>query len=100
MQFLRTRVKAKDFKEVEKANDLITVRWDATPEIITIPARKKGGEPVTKESGYLICTERVFREKPSLEELTAEVNADLDIRYKGAQKPTVDVASLFAKIEE
>ena len=84
-------MKASDFKEVERKGDLVIVRWDATPETITIPARKKGGEESIKESGYVICTERVYNGEPTQKEVKADIDKDLAIRYTTGEKPVVNI---------
>ena len=84
-------MKASDFKEVERKGDFVIVRWDATPEVITVPAKKKGGDETKKESGYVICTERIYDGEPTKEQIKADVDKDLEIRYPEGKMPSVKI---------
>lgn len=99
MQTLRKRVSA-GFPSVEKTPAGVVARWDAKEEVISVPGKKKGEEPTVKPTGMFIVTERLYKALPSMDLLTKEVNADLDARYKDAEKPVIDIASLMEEIKK
>lgn len=102
MATIRTRIALNDYKVVEKRRGLIIVRWDPVKEIVRIPKgrARRGQEPEyeEKESGYLAVTERVYREKPTFDQINAEVQADLNRRYPEGNKPSVDLSTIIALI--
>ena len=91
MQSLRIRIKASDFKEVERKGELTYIRWDATPETVTIPARKKGGEEKTKETGFVICSELCVRGEVNVNAVHEVVARDLAQRYPAGGAPEVNI---------
>lgn len=91
MQSLRIRIKASDFKEVERKDELTYIRWDATPETVTIPARKKGGEEKTKETGYVVCSELCVRGTVNPGEVDEVITKDLALRYPDGGAPEVNI---------
>lgn len=91
MQSLRIRIKASDFKEVERKGELTYIRWDATPETVTIPARKKGGEEKTKETGYVVCSELCARGTVNPGEVDEVITKDLTLRYPDGGAPVVNI---------
>ena len=91
MQTLRVRVKASDFKEVERKGNITIVRWDASPEIVTIPSKRKGEEQAEKETGWLVCSERIYRNNPTSEQLQADIKADLALRHPEGGAPVVNI---------
>ncbi len=84
-------MKASDFKEVERKDGITYIRWDAIPEIVSIPARKKGREPAQKESGYVICSELVVDGCVDKKKVKAVIDKDLAIRYPEGERPRVKV---------
>ena len=96
MQTLRVRIKASAYKEVERRGDITIVRWDASKETIKVPKKvKKGEEPQyeTKETGYLICTERVYHGEVTKEMVQKDMESDLNVRY-GENKPEIAVPEI------
>lgn len=89
MQTLRVRIKEKLYKDVEKKNGLTIVRWDSSKEIMQVPSKKKGEEPVSKETGHLICSERVYHGDVTKEMVQKDIDADLAVRYKDGEKPSI-----------
>ena len=101
MQFIRTRIKKDDYKDVEPQEGFTIVRWDAVPETIQVPIRKKGKkdkdaeqEYETKETNYLVCTERVYHGDFTAEMVRADIDADLALRYPEGNAPTINVPEL------
>lgn len=95
MSFIRTTIPAVSFKPVVKRKDFTIFRWDEEKEIITIPPRKKGEEPIRKETGKLICTECIIHGEVTVEMLQKEIDADLAIRY--TENPPIIDAKDFIK---
>ncbi|MBQ3712076.1 MAG: hypothetical protein II891_06745 [Bacteroidales bacterium] len=100
MRTIRTIVKAKDFKAVEINDGIITIRWDAVPEVITIPAKKEGEEGKTKQTDNVICTELVFRGRFDEEDLRDSVAKDLAVRYPEGGAPEVDAKALIKEVRK
>ena len=98
MSFVRTRIKADKFVESEKHDNYTILRWDATKEIISIPSKKKGGEPTQKESDWLVCTEGIYRHPVAAEQVRADIEKDLNVRYPEGNKPDVDFNHLLESI--
>lgn len=89
MQTIRKRIKSSDYKEVERDGDMTIVRWDATPEIVTVPSKKKGGEETTKETGYVICSERVYLKPVTKKKVQEDIDKDLALRYPNGDAPKI-----------
>lgn len=96
MRTIRTRILAADYVEVERKNGITIVRWDAQKETITAEAPRKGrkkgenpSEPVTKETGYLICSEAVYHGEVTRQMVQKDIDYDLAVRYPEGDKPAI-----------
>lgn len=92
-------MKAVGFKAVEHKGELTVVRWDATPEVIVIPAKKKGGEETKKQTDNVICTELVFRGTADEAAIREAVAKDMELRYPEGGAPEVDVDGIIAALK-
>lgn len=100
MRTIRTIVKADAFKSVEKKDGITIIRWDATPETITIPSKKEGEEGKTAQTDNVICTELVFRGAPDETVIRESIAKDLAVRYPEGGAPEVNTKALIKEIRK
>ena len=104
MRTIRTRILAADYVEVERKDGITIVRWDAQKETVTTEAPKKGrrkseepGEPITKETGYLVCTESAYFGEVTAKIVQKDIDADIASRYPTGDAPKIKASVILGK---